>query len=427
MTRRAPSPTRAARDVRIALVGAVLIAVLGACSRPADASLGGRPAHAAGADSLPHALSPDRARITDEVIARDLGAIDGWRARLDTLPGAAGDPWRAAAARDWLTLARAEYTDRDAQGVADAAFGKAVALVGEIQSGAPPMTYETVPAAAVITGSTRVRADLWQRLDSLKHDPQFLCAAAEIARLEVELAWAGNEQLDQGDCKSSPHVAMAVASADEAARKEAACRPIPLPPPPPPPPMPTAVELEIPRNVHFALDQATISRGSRSVIEGIAAILRKYPSISVRLEGHTDSRASVDYNLALSRRRVLATRSVFLDLGIDSSRLSIDYKGKGDLIATEDSKRGFALNRRVEMVFVDYAGLDIKSTRQEGDLQIEADRAARKSHAAAPGKPSTPKPPATPGKPKAPATKHAKPAAAPSTKDTSKASTATSK
>lgn len=90
----------------------------------------------------------------------------------------------------------------------------------------------------------------------------------------------------------------------------------------------------------------------------------------MRLEGHTDSRASVAYNLALERR-VNATKAVFLALGVDSTRISTDFKGKGDLYEEKDT-RGFALNRRVEMVFVDSDGRDIKGERQEGDLQLEA-------------------------------------------------------
>ena len=146
----------------------------------------------------------------------------------------------------------------------------------------------------------------------------------------------------------------------------------------PPQSIPTAEELRIPRNVHFALDKHFISPTSRKVIEGIVAILKKYPSITVRLEGHTDSRASVAYNLALSKRRVNATHAVFLALGIDSQRITTSFKGKGDLYAQEDSKKGFALNRRVEMVFVDAEGRDIVGERQEGDLQLEGDKSRKR-------------------------------------------------
>ena len=125
--------------------------------------------------------------------------------------------------------------------------------------------------------------------------------------------------------------------------------------------LPTVEELRIPMNVHFALDQSDITPASHGIIEHIAALLRRYPSITVQLVGHTDSRGDSSYNLHLSERRVLAVRTVFLELGIDPMRLIVSYRGKADLTSAEDSRRGLALNRRVEMTFV----------VQEGDLQVE--------------------------------------------------------
>ncbi len=359
-----------------------LIAVLWACAS------GG--AGTATASELPRALHSLAAQTSDEAVTGDLAAMDAWQARLDSLPGATTDLWRAAAARAWLNVARAEYQDGDATGFPQAAFTRAVSLVGQIASGASPVSFETVPSAAPPRGSLRVDDSLYVELERMKRDPGFLCAADQLAQLETELAWAGNEQLDLGDCKSSPHLARARELAHAASRLVETCgppllavrrtEPVPIPiavsEPVPVPHMaiPTVEELRIPRNVHFALRMAEVTPVSLQVIDGIAALLDKYPSITARLEGHTDSRGNAAYNLDLSRRRVTAVRDVFVALGIDSTRLGISYKGKDDLVAVEDSKRGFALNRRVEMVFVDPDGRDIKATHQEGDIQLEADR-----------------------------------------------------
>lgn len=365
-------------------------------------------------DRLPAALHSPAQRTSDEVIASDLAAIDGCRTALQVAAQKGGpqqQPWRQAFANAWLDAARTEYTDHDRTGFAEGAYQRALAILREIESGAAPVTHESVPVAAdSIRGSMKVREELWKELERLKRHEGFKCAEVQIARLEVQLAWTGNEQVDMGDCHASPHLAEAQRLATEARSLEEVCNvappPVaakPVPVEAPKPVVPTREELKIPRNVHFALDKHFISAESRRVIEGIAALLNKYPSIKVRLEGHTDSRASVAYNLALSQRRVNATRAVFLELGIDSTRMSIDFKGKGDLYAEEKDTRGFALNRRVEMVFVDPDGRDIQSERQEGDLQLEgatpvkpkAPAVRRKPAAAAkPGapKPATPKP-----------------------------------
>ena len=366
------------------------------------------------AQPLPRTLTPHAQRITDEAIARDLGAIDGWSARLDSVLAEPGphDAYRAAAARKWLAAARNEYTDRDRQGFAESAFARSLADLDALIAHATPYTNETVPTATVVQGSTKVHDELWSTLEKLKRDPGYPCAAEEIARMEVQLAWAGNEQLDQGDCNTSPHLADAQDLARTAAQKEATCNATPLPVEPkllpvtpPKPAMPTREELTIPRNVHFALDKHSISAGSRKVIAGIAALLQKYPSIRVRLVGHTDSRASVDYNLLLSERRVRATERAFRELGVDSTRMSLDWKGKSELTSEEADKRGFALNRRVEMVFVDPDGRDITSQAQEGDLQLEGDKhrvrtPVKKAPAGGAPKPGLKKPRATPVKPR---------------------------
>ena len=370
------------------------------------------PAFAAPSDGLPATLHAPAQRLTDEAIAADLAAIDGCRAALQTVVQQKGpQPWRQAFATAWLDAARTEYTDHDRTGFAEGAYQRALAIVREIESGAAPVDHQSVPVAAdSIPGSMRVMPELWSELQRLKRHEGFKCAEVQIARMEVQLAWTGNEQVDMGDCHASPHLAEAQRLASEARALEEVCNVTPVTPAPKPvvietpkPAVPTREELRIPRNVHFALDKHFISPESHKVIEGIVALLQKYPSIRVRLEGHTDSRASVAYNLALSQRRVNATKAVFLALGVDSTRISTDFKGKGDLYSEEKDTRGFALNRRVEMVFVDSDGRDIKGERQEGDLQLEGATPVQ------PKKPAVRKPAAKPAAAKPGTTTTAKP------------------
>src|SRR5205823_1877231 len=139
------------------------------------------PAMAHAAADLPGALHPLAAQTSDEAIRSDLAAIDGWHAKVDTLPGSPKDLWRAAAARAWLTVARAEYLDDDRTGFPQAAFARAVALIGEIEAGKSPVTRLTVPAAAPPAGTVKVADSLYAVLGSLKHHPYFLCAAEELA------------------------------------------------------------------------------------------------------------------------------------------------------------------------------------------------------------------------------------------------------
>jgi outer membrane protein OmpA-like peptidoglycan-associated protein len=343
--------------------------------------------------SLGRTLHPLSRQTTDQAIASDLALFDAWRAKLDALPGAVRDPWRREAAIAWLEVARQEYGDNDRTGFPQTALARAIALVEAIEHGEKPLTFETVPAGPTAPRTLPVAESLYVELERMKHDPSFLCAAEELARCEMQLAWAANERLDQGDCQVAPHLAAARALARAAAAKMERCAAVPSPlarpkvamadtVPVPPVSLPTVEELKIPMNVHFALNRFDITPGSRHIIEDIAVLLAKYPSITVHLVGHTDSRGDSVYNLRLSERRVLAVSGVLHGLGVDSTRLSVAYRGKADPTAAEDSRRGFALNRRVEMSFMDPEGRDVRGVVQEGDLQVESGAAPHPKPAA---------------------------------------------
>ena len=66
------------------------------------------------------------------------------------------------------------------------------------------------------------------------------------------------------------------------------------------------------------------------------------------ITGHTDSRASDEYNMALSQRRANAVARV----GQSTGARILDVRGYGERQprASNDTGRGMALNRRVEIV-----------------------------------------------------------------------------
>jgi outer membrane protein OmpA-like peptidoglycan-associated protein len=147
------------------------------------------------------------------------------------------------------------------------------------------------------------------------------------------------------------------------------------PPPPPPEPVvvapPAPIQLEVPRQIHFALDQSTISPESAVVMDQIAAVMLANPSLVVELQGHTDPRASVAYNQALSERRSIAARDYMLQQGIAPERMRIVPLGESQRATTGSDRLDFARDRRVEFVFTDTRGLDIIFVDQETDLQPE--------------------------------------------------------
>ncbi len=156
------------------------------------------------------------------------------------------------------------------------------------------------------------------------------------------------------------------------------CTTAPPPPPPPPPPAPLApppppepLRLRVPRNIHFALDQATISPSSAAVLDQIAEALRSYPFLTVEIQGHTDPRASDAYNQDLGNRRALAARNYLLRQGIAPERMTIRSFGEQQRRTTGANTLDYARDRRVEFIFQDTRGLEIIFENQEQDLQLE--------------------------------------------------------
>jgi len=107
------------------------------------------------------------------------------------------------------------------------------------------------------------------------------------------------------------------------------------------------------KGVYFDFDKATIKPESYPVLDDAAKILTDNPKITVEIQGHTDSDGSDSYNQKLSERRAYSIVDYFVKVkGIDVNRLKAIGYGESKPIASNDTKEGRALNRRVEFVIL---------------------------------------------------------------------------
>jgi len=85
---------------------------------------------------------------------------------------------------------------------------------------------------------------------------------------------------------------------------------------------------------------------------GLLGILKEFlneKDYNVSITGHTDSKGSDAYNMALGMRRSQAVKDRLIELGLSSSRIrGIDSKGESEPIATNETDEGRAQNRRIE-------------------------------------------------------------------------------
>jgi OOP family OmpA-OmpF porin len=117
--------------------------------------------------------------------------------------------------------------------------------------------------------------------------------------------------------------------------------------PPPPPPAPKPLVLE---GVNFDNDEATLRPDAIGILERAAIALKEWGNVKVEIAGHTDAKASDDYNQALSERRANTVREFLISKGIAADRLTAKGYGESQPIADNGTEEGRAQNRRVEMV-----------------------------------------------------------------------------
>jgi peptidoglycan-associated lipoprotein len=102
--------------------------------------------------------------------------------------------------------------------------------------------------------------------------------------------------------------------------------------------------------VFFAFDRSDISPEARQILTRQADWLRRYPNVTVTIEGHCDERGTREYNLALGERRAQAVKNVLVASGIPASRISTISYGKERPAVVGSSEESYAQNRRAVTV-----------------------------------------------------------------------------
>jgi peptidoglycan-associated lipoprotein len=100
--------------------------------------------------------------------------------------------------------------------------------------------------------------------------------------------------------------------------------------------------------VYFDYDMAEIRSDARSTLESKLPVLTANPTVRLRIAGHTDSRGSDEYNLALGQRRAASVKAFFTERGIDAGRLEIVSFGRERPTCSEEEESCWSRNRRAE-------------------------------------------------------------------------------
>jgi peptidoglycan-associated lipoprotein len=102
-------------------------------------------------------------------------------------------------------------------------------------------------------------------------------------------------------------------------------------------------------DVYFDYDSADLSMDAREILNLNSEWLRANPSAKIEIEGHTDSRGTVEYNLGLGARRANSVRDYLLTLGISGERMTTISYGKELPLCQEESEGCWQRNRRAHL------------------------------------------------------------------------------
>lgn len=102
--------------------------------------------------------------------------------------------------------------------------------------------------------------------------------------------------------------------------------------------------------VNFEYDSSTLSSNAKSALAENAKWIKANAGVTITIEGHTDERGSIEYNLALGERRARSVQQYLVGLGVESKRMNVLSYGKDKRLDEGDSEAAHARNRRANFV-----------------------------------------------------------------------------
>ncbi len=101
--------------------------------------------------------------------------------------------------------------------------------------------------------------------------------------------------------------------------------------------------------LNFETGSDKLTADSQEQLSNLAAVLKAYPNVEVKLVGNTDNTGNEDANKKLSLSRAQSVKADLIGKGIAASRMKTEGVGSANPIATNDTDEGKAKNRRIDL------------------------------------------------------------------------------
>ncbi len=111
-----------------------------------------------------------------------------------------------------------------------------------------------------------------------------------------------------------------------------------------------AVKITFDSGILFATNKTELSQSSKSELAKFSSVLKKNSDCYVDIYGHTDATGNDGINIPLSNQRAKSVVTYLENCGVNASQFkNVIGKGSSDPVASNDTKSGRQLNRRVEV------------------------------------------------------------------------------
>lgn len=104
--------------------------------------------------------------------------------------------------------------------------------------------------------------------------------------------------------------------------------------------------------VYFEFDKSELTADDISKLDAKIPLLNANPDLRVRVSGHTDSKGSDEYNMALGQRRAASAKRYLTQHGIAATRIETVSFGEERPAATGTDDASMAQNRRSEFEII---------------------------------------------------------------------------
>ncbi len=103
-------------------------------------------------------------------------------------------------------------------------------------------------------------------------------------------------------------------------------------------------------NLTFETNSAQITAKARPNVDDLIQIMQAYPSLTIRIEGNTDSTGDETINDPLSADRAESVKAALVKAGIDAERIGTRERGDTKPVASNKTETGREKNRRIDVV-----------------------------------------------------------------------------